>query len=57
MTALDLDVRELSLDEINSVNGGIIDAIMVWLNSHTANATCGKGNVESVTKDGFTCKK
>lgn len=57
MTALDLDVRELSLDEINSVNGGIIDAIIVWINSHTANRTCGKGNVAEVTTEGFTCKK
>ncbi|MGN6065423.1 hypothetical protein [Brevundimonas diminuta] len=56
MSALVLDSRELTYDEIDAVSGGIIDSIKIWLNSNTAKATCGKGNVESVTTEGFTCK-
>jgi len=50
-------VRELSVDEIEAVSGaGIIDSIKVWFNSRTARATCGEGNVKSVSTEGFECK-
>jgi hypothetical protein len=51
-------MRELNVSEMKEVNGGEGETASeaVRKNAQTANDTCGKGNVKSVTKDGFECK-
>ncbi|QQQ66424.1 hypothetical protein JJQ94_19425 [Pseudoalteromonas sp. GCY] len=46
--------RNLKSCELKSVFGG--SSNQVRENAETAKDVCGKGNVKSVTKDGFECK-
>lgn len=51
-------MRLLETKEMEVVAGGTAaeDAAAVRANAQTANATCGQGNVKSVSTTGFECK-
>lgn len=54
----EIEMRLLETKEMEVVAGGTAaeDAAAVRANAQTANATCGQGNVKSVSTTGFECK-
>ena len=55
---MEIEMRLLETKEIEVVAGGTAadDAAAVRANAQTAENTCGKGNVASVSTTGFSCK-
>lgn len=50
-------MRELNVSEVNEVSGGTESSSeAVAKNVQVAEAVCGKGQVKSVSNDGFECK-